>query len=223
MSNRSRKADVLKILERRDFDALRKWAEEVRNPFRVLMSLAYEAEGILWWRTMEATGIVAAVQATIDIERVRDFVRRLLWLMNDESGGLARFAPEMIGEILVNVPAFIDDTAEILPSFLKEEPFERGTHLAIYRVASVNTGPFLKSIPKIVKSLDDSDPYIKSYTAMILGVLGDSRFCEGIKTLAGDRTSVVVYDFDSGNLDETTVANIADMVLKQIESSGQAA
>jgi hypothetical protein len=223
MSNRSRKDEVKKLLARRDFDALRNWVGENRNPFRVLLSLTYDADGIVCWRAIEAVGKVAAVLAAADIEKVRDFVRRLLWLMNDESGGLGWYAPEMIGEILVNVPTLIDDTADILPSFIKEEPFERGTHLAMVRVASVDARPFVKSAPDIAESLSDSDPLIRCYAAMILGNIGDNRFCDSVRALSDDNTAVTMYDFETGNLYETEVREIAQNVVKQIESSDKAA
>ncbi len=223
MSSQSRKAEVKKLLERRDFDAVEKWAGEVRNPFRILLSLTYEVEGLLRWRTIEATGKVAKARAAINIEKVRDFVRRLLWLMNDESGGLAWFAPEMIGEILVNVPVLIESTADILPSFIKEEPFERGTHLAIYRIASVDARPFLKSAPEISESLFNSDPTIRCYAALILAAIGAKQYRESMKKLLDDRTKVILYDFDGGNLWETTVSDIARKAIEQIDSSSEAA
>jgi hypothetical protein len=223
MSNRSRKDEVKKLLERRDFDELGNWAGEVRNPFRVLLSLTYDAEGIIRWRAIEAVGKVAGILAAADMEKVRDFVRRLFWLMNDESGGLGWYAPEMIGEILVNVPTLIDGTAEILPSFINEEPFERGTHLAMYRVASVDARPFLKSAPEIVDSLSDSDPLIRCYAAMILAAIGNNRFCDSIRTLSDDKSAVTMYDFETGYLRKAEVAEIAKKAVKQIESSDKAA
>ncbi len=223
MSSQSRKAEVRKLLEGRDFEALEEWAGAVRNPFRILLSLTYEVEGLLRWRTIEAVGKTAKIQAALNIEKVRDFVRRLLWLMNDESGGLGWFAPEMIGEILVNVPVLIESTADILPSFIKEEPFERGAHLAICRVASIDARPFLKFAPEISESLDNSDPLIRSYAALILAAIGAKQYREPMKNLLDDRTKVILYDFDGGNLEETTVSNIARKAIKQIDSSSEAA
>jgi hypothetical protein len=223
MSNRGRKDEVKKLLERRDFDALRNWVEKNRNPFRVLLSLTYDAEEIVRRRAIDAVGKVAGVVAAADIEKVRDFVRRLLWLMNDESGGLGWHAPEMIGEILVNVPTLIDDTAELLPSFMKEEPFELGTHLAMSRVAMVDAKPFIKSGSEIVKSLGDSDPLIRSYAASILGAIGDRQYSEAVRALSNDNTEVTMYDFEKGDWGRKTVAEFARRAIEQIELSDQAA
>ncbi len=63
------------------------------------------------------------------------------------------------GEILVNVPVLIQNTADLLPSFLKGEPFEQGTHPAIYRVASVDSKSFLKSAAELSKSVRPVKPH----------------------------------------------------------------
>ena len=78
--------------------------------------------------------------------------------MNDESGGLGWHAPELIGEILVNVPDLIPEYANVLMSFLHEEPFERGTHCAVYRAASVEPKPFTERASELLDSLKDPDP-----------------------------------------------------------------
>ena len=100
----SAKSEARELLAARDFESLIQWAEAVASPLRHLFSLTFDASEVIQWRAVEAIGRVAGVQAETDLEPVRDFVRRLLWLMNDESGGLGWHAPEAIGEILVNVP-----------------------------------------------------------------------------------------------------------------------
>ena len=99
MGIRTHKTAVREILADRDFNAVAAWADSVRSPQRVLFSLALDADELIAWRAIEAIGKMAAIQAESDLEKIRDSVRRLLWLMNDESGGLGWRSPEMIGEI----------------------------------------------------------------------------------------------------------------------------
>ncbi|UCD17733.1 MAG: hypothetical protein JSV44_02190, partial [Candidatus Zixiibacteriota bacterium] len=147
-------------MERRDFDMLSRWAILVRNPLGILLSLTYGDDELRRWRAIEAIGKVAGWLTIRGIEKVRDFIRRLLWLMNDESGGLGWFCPEIIGEILVNVPALAREYAGLLPAYFHQEPFEKGTHQAVYRVAQVCPLPFVKSIPKLADSLNNPDPVV---------------------------------------------------------------
>jgi len=90
-----RKSKVKELLRERDYDNLQKWAKNMRNPQRTLLSLAYDTDELIRWRAIEAIGKVAQIQAESDIEKVRDLIRRLLWLMNDESGGLGWHSPEI--------------------------------------------------------------------------------------------------------------------------------
>ena len=204
----SQKAEVRELLVQRDLDGLLAWAGATRNPQRILFSLTFAVDELIKWRAIEAVGRVAGVQAGSDIQKVRDFIRRLLWLMNDESGGLGWHAPESIGEILVNVPALVNEYAGLLPAYLREEPFQRGVHHAVYRVASVNHKPFTESIPKLGESLTDPDPAIRGYAALTLETMGVKSYRSTIEKLQDDHSPVSLYDFDTGQLQDTTVGRL---------------
>ena len=77
--------------------------------------------------------------------------------MNDESGGPGWFVPEMIGRILMNVIMLIREYTQLLMAFLKEKPFKRGSHLEIYRVASVIPKPFVDRVNELTESLNQPD------------------------------------------------------------------
>lgn len=109
------KNEARRLLEKRDFDGLFLWMQSVRSPLRIVFSLTFDTDELIVWRAIEATGKIAAATAASDVEKVRDFIRRLLWLMNDESGALGWHAPEVIGEILVNVPSLIEEIGVLLP------------------------------------------------------------------------------------------------------------
>jgi hypothetical protein len=205
-----RKTEVKELLRRRDYAALLCWAASARNPQRILISFTFDRDELLRWRAIDAFGRVAALQAERNLEKVRDSIRRLLWLMNDESGGLGWHAPEMIAEILVNVPALIPEYAGLLPSYLREEPFERGTHFAVYRVAQVDPRPFVEHVSALTASLEDPDPAIRAYTALVLKTItGSSGDPAAGEPRAGDAT-FMFYDFESGELRETTVDGILE-------------
>jgi hypothetical protein len=206
---KSRKATVREFLAHRDFAALLKWAGTIRNPQRILISLTFDQDWLIRWRAIEAFGRVAAVQAESDLGKVRDMLRRLLWSMNDESGGLGWHFPELIGEVLVNVPALVNEYAKLLPSYLREEPFERGTHIAIYRVSLTSPAQFRDCIPELGKSLDDPDSVIRGYSALSLGAIAGKSCYDAVEKLLDDPSPVTLYDFDSGQLRETTVGQMA--------------
>lgn len=219
MSRRIERTRVKEILRERDFDNLLQWAVSVRNPQRVLLSLAYDDDELVRWRAIEAIGKVAHARVESDIEKVRDLIRRLLWLMNDESGGLGWHSPEIIGEILVNVPSLIDEYGELLLAYLKEEPFERGSYLAVYRIASVNPKPYTKRVSELIESLNDSDPLIRLYTAMALEKINPEIFQKTTAKVLSDESRLTMYDFETGMLKNVTVKQIIRQIPDHINSS----
>ena len=220
MSNRTNKEQAIKLLEKRDKAGLLKWAGSVRNPQRILISLAYSDNELIKWRSIEAIGIVSALMAKSDLERVRDLVRRLFWLMNDESGGLGWSSPEMIGEILVNIPELIDEFGHILIAYFDEEPFERGSHLAVSRVASINPEPYKSKIPRLIESLNSSDTYIQYYALLILHSIEAEPPVAAVKRMLGDSSSITIYDFEEGTFSDMTVDNAVRNLVKGNKLAG---
>lgn len=200
------------LLRVRDLPAITDWARRGGRIAETLVALLYERDELLLWRAIEAIGRVAAVIAETDLEPVRDLIRRLLWSMNDESGTLGWHSPEAIGEILVNVPALIDEFGTLLPALLWEEPFERGTHWAVARVARLRPDLYADRIDELKPSLEAADPYIRGCAVLALGVLGAESTVASAAALRDDRAIVRLYDFDSGQMRETSVAELVAKV-----------
>ncbi len=223
MGIRSQKKEAEAVLRNWDQTSLIQWAESSRNPFRVLISMTYHRDELIRWRAIEATGWVAGVRAETDLDAVQDMVRRLLWQMNDESGSIIWHSSEMIGEILVNVPVLIPEYADVLLAFLHEEPFERGTHLAISRAAQVNPKPFVERVSELASSLANPDPAIRAYTVLALGALKKSSYNSVLKRLTEDDSRIQYYDMSSGNLVTLTIGEVASKAIEQINSNDRAA
>ncbi len=173
------------MLAARDFAALEKWMKESRNPLRLLFSLTYDSDPLIRHRAIEAIGRTAAFIATYDMENVRVFIRGLIWLMTEESGGIGWHAPEAIAEVCVQVPALFDEYAKLLPQFLEEESFVPSTCVALHRIAPLS--------PETIQCNASSLAAFKE-----------------------DEERIQIYDFDTGNLQETTVGFLARQILESV-------
>jgi hypothetical protein len=198
---------------RRDRARLEKWAAAVTNPLRVLTSLTYDEDALVRWRAIEAAGWVVATLAAADLDKVRDSIRRLLWLMNDESGGLGWHAPELIGEMLCHAPSLIPEFASMLPSFLREEPFEAGTHWAMARLAQVAPRAVAGSASHLTRSLDDPDPMIRALAARFLVAVKAGHLDSELNRLRTDPQEFQIYDPDGGSLKTTSVGEFVEAIL----------
>lgn len=216
-----RRAETRNLLGARDWHELGERARADRSLLRALLSLTFDGDELIGWRAVEAVGRVAGVVAESDPERVRGFLRRLLWSMNDESGGVGWHAPETIGEILVNVAPLIAEYGVLLTGFYRQSPFERGAHLAVYRVASIARAPFVESVPELAQSLTDSDPVVRGYAALALGAIGGQDRLGAVKMLRDDPHPITLYDFETSVLRETSVGRMAAQATEMLEASGR--
>ncbi len=212
------KVQLRGLLAARDIDAVLKWAADNRNPLRRFISLTYDADELISWRAIEAVGKVAGYLAEADIEKIRDTIRRLLWLMSDESGGLGWHSPEIIGEILVNVPNLISEYGPLLPAYFVEEPFERGTYLAVSRTVLVNPIPYCAFVSGLKDGLNNEGPIIRALAGSALSIIGNNADQQAVDKLIVDTTGIRLYNFDSGQLEETTVGNLVKESCKNAQT-----
>jgi len=204
------KAAVLTLLQNRDQHGLKDWVRNARAPLRVLFSLTYSADQLIRWRAIEGTGLAAQVVAEDNIEGVRVFLRSLLWLMNDESGGIGWSAPEAIGEVLLRCPRLKEEFGSLLPQFLVEEPFERGTNFALFRLRHQAPELIRASLSRLEKSLGDPDPAMRAYSWLNLAHIGFQFSTEQREAFARDDGKLVWYDFSTGKIVNIHISEIAE-------------
>lgn len=214
-----RKNTIRRLLMDRDLTALENAAGSHKNIMRTLSSLIYDHEPLIRWRAIEALGKASRIVGKTNLDKVRRQIRRILWLMNDESGGLCWNGPEAIGEVIYNNPVLIYEYGPILISFLSEEPFEAGTRRAISRVADMNPEIFSKSAPQIAESLNNPDPEIRAFSIAALNALEDRSAYNSVKTLKDDPSPVENYDFSEGKLQKTAVGEFARLYLNRYKKT----
>lgn len=188
------------LLQTRDRTLWRAQARKMRDPFGTLLSLTYEPDDLIRWRAIEAIGILAGELAGKDLERIRELIRRQFWLMNDESGGLNRSAPEIIAEILVNVPPLSDEFSGFLVSYLNEEPFEISACRAIARIAEKKPELEKQAVPALRRMIHVYHNQIASYALYALRQFGASDDLPEGSNRPGVFHTVIIYDPNSGQV-----------------------
>ena len=188
---------------------------------RKLISSAYDKEDVVSWRAIEAIGIVAgALTEGGKSETVRDAVRRLLWSMGEESGGIGWSAAELIGEIIRNNPDEFADIAPILWSLREEEMFRPGILWAMGRIAEVRPDLVSFIARDMRRMFDDKNPAVRGYAAWVAGILGEEHLLENVKGLSGDESEIDFYH--NGELLKKKVAGIVeDIRNKKVNEPGK--
>jgi hypothetical protein len=108
------------------------WREE--DLIHPLFSSLCGVDEALRWRGIDVFGRVVCRLAARNMEAARVVMRRLLWSLNDESGGIGWGAPEAMAAVMAKSPALADEYLHMLVSYLKEdgaEPHQDGNFLEL--------------------------------------------------------------------------------------------
>jgi len=143
-SYRKIKKKILRLLGQDDFtEAVKEIsglpARKVINP---LISSLCSIDEKIQRRAAVAIGIITANLAEQDIESARVIMRRLMWSLNDESGGIGWGAPEAMAEIMARSKKLADEYRKILISYsepgknyFEHEGLQRSVRRGLERLA----------------------------------------------------------------------------------------
>ncbi len=136
------KRQVKMLLAQNDRATIGRLALSHRPVLSYLTALTYDPDPEVAGRALTALGEVAGAVSDSDAEFVRGHLRRLFWLLNDESGGVGWRAAEAIGEIIRARPErfaeFIPNLVWLLDMEAEDAPRFRSSILrGILRVAEV--------------------------------------------------------------------------------------
>lgn len=210
--------EIQRLVEDRNFESLLAWADFDRRVLSRLIPYTYQPDGLLRWRAVEALGLAAGRIADRDPEFVRGILRRLLWSLSDESGGIGWSAPEAIGEIVANRPNLFADYAPIVISLfdnLEEEFFRPGIIWAIGRIAQVAPDRMRDAYQPVVAFLNDTDPQLRGLACWCLGYLGIPLAAARLSQLTNDEGQLLMYI--KGDLRTVTVGSLARRAVKTVQ------
>ncbi len=224
--NRGRmKAQVKALLSDQDPDAavrtLCRWPR--KKVLNVLFSFLYSGDEHLKWRAVTAMAAVVARLADEDMESARVIVRRLMWNLNDESGGIGWGSPEALGEILARHEGLAREYGAILVSyarqdgnFQEDERMQRGVLWGLGRLAQERPEWLQEVIPHLPLFLHSADPAVRAHAARLAGMLGPGPYIDALKRLTSDEAQVHVWIDKS--LKSYRVKDLAMAALRQGES-----
>ncbi|MFZ2632332.1 MAG: DVU0298 family protein [Desulfosalsimonadaceae bacterium] len=201
------------------FDAICRYP--ARQSVNALISFFCDREELIRWRAIAAMGRVVAMLAIDDMESARVIMRRLMWSLNDESGGIGWGAPEAMGEIMARSLRLAGEFSRILRSyirqdenFLEHETLQRGVLWGIGRLAQVYPDHLSQTDSHLLPFLKSHDTIHRGYAAWALGNLKSENAVPLIETLCKDPHPILF--FDGIRLQKLPVSFFAVQALKQI-------
>jgi HEAT repeat protein len=224
-------AEGLRILKKKLFDLLNqgdldKALVEIgrlppRQTVNPLLSFIQSGNEKIKWGAVKAMGQVVSRIADRDLEAGRVIVRRLMWTLNDESGGIGWGAPEAMGEILAAHGGLAQEYAHLLLSYAREdgnylehEGLQRGLLWGIGRLAEKRPELVRGSAATLMPYLESQDGVIRGLSARLMGLLQVKNAQPALRKLAKDGFSLVILV--ETHLNTVRVKDLAAEALRSI-------
>ncbi len=193
---------IFDLLKSTDFDkALNELSQfPPRRVIRSLFSFLCHNDQEIKWRSVTTMGLVVARLAEDDMESARVVMRRLMWSLNDESGGIGWGAPEAMGEIMACHEDLAKEYAYILVSYIREdgnfleyELLQRGVAWSLGRLAQVRPCLVKDAAAHLDKYLQSQDATVRGLAAWTMGLLGAEEARLRLEGLLNDSAEVQLY------------------------------
>jgi len=208
MTQTMTKTGLQELLERGDFNGILEMARKRSTIVRTLISLTYEKEALVSWRAMEAIG---RVTAKWDVDKTRNLIQRLLWMMREESGTNPWSAGEIISEVLRQNAKPFEDIVPIVISFHDEPILRIGSLWCIHRVGAVRPDLIEPWIEVAREYLHAATPVERGHALLALSTIGAEKFRADIEALTSDNAPFKYYNGDE--MAETTIGQLARSTL----------
>jgi hypothetical protein len=196
----SLKEDLRDLLARGRLEEIAELAVRRRRSLGSLVSLTFDRDPLVSWRAIEAMGLACDRIAEEDPECVRQHVRRLYWLITEESGGICWRAPEAMAEVVHRQSKLLADFVPIVAHLLVEmaeedlEHFRAGTLWAIGRLFPACRDYIPDLVGAIVSALDDPNSQARGIAAWCLAAVGEAERLREHPDLLADGGPVALYE-----------------------------
>ncbi|MCW5212168.1 HEAT repeat domain-containing protein [Desulfobulbus sp. TB] len=236
MGTRAIKQHVLELLKQDDLAALETElallrAKEVINALFFGICHAHEQ---IRWHAISAMGGAVARLAEQDMEEARVILRRMLWSLNDESGGIGWGVPESMAEIMCCHKGLADEYVQMLISymrpdgeeewqdgnFLEHEMLQQGLMWAIGRLAQRRREHLLTrgvehDLPPYLESADATVCGLAARAIGLLRVASTRQTVMQLQKLAIDQRTLRLYE--QGLIRTVSVADLATQALQAVQ------
>lgn len=168
-----------------------------KSAINALLPFLQDGDPRLKWPAVTCFGALVTALADKDLESARVIVRRLMWTLNDESGGIGWGSPEAMGEVLARHGALAAEYSPILLSYarkdgnyLEHERLQRGLLWGIARVLESRPALFRDAAGIFEDFLDSPDATVRGLSARVFGLLGNREACPVLRELAADDSEI---------------------------------
>ena len=207
------KKEVETLVQEYDLRPLLDLAKEDKRIIRDLQRLIYSADKLLRWRATDALGKVSGVIAGYDPGTVSKLLQRLFSASTDTAAS-SWGCLDAIGEIIGNSPDLFDGYMPRLYQFANDRALLAEVLRALGKIGAARPELFLKTTDRFIPFLQDPNPEIRGYAAILLGNSGAHQAEDDLKRLQNDAAVMEIYK--NGVLEKWTVGKLASQALEKL-------
>jgi hypothetical protein len=224
ISSRQLKKKMLPLLQAEDF--IKGLAEIRRLPPRKavgpLFSFLCSLDELVKWHAVTAMGNALTDLAASDLESARVVMRRFIWNLNDESGGIGWGCPESMAETMARNDTLAAEYECILVSYiqpcgnyLEHEGLQRGVLWGIGRLAHNRPQCMQTAAGFLIPYMRSKDPYLRGLAVWAVSPILNAEAIDFLQQLARDAAGLVLYR--NGKLTQYSVGQLARQALASVE------
>jgi hypothetical protein len=236
VSRRDIKRHILELLEQSRLEEIYHFFET--NPQHLVLNSLFGAlcnpVETVRWNSICSFGLVVPSLAEKNIEDARIVMRRFLWSLNDESGGIGWGAPESLAEIMCHCRQLRHEYLHILISYMcrdGEEIFQDGNYLelpmlqrgliwGVGRLSQYHLDEMAKQniVENVVCYLSSPDKNVAGMALWTLGLLNAQSTRGEISAFIGRSDLVAI--FRDNFLREVEIGHLAEEALLSMSGAG---
>jgi hypothetical protein len=207
------KRGVEALVRAYDLGPLLEIAKDDKRVIRDIQRLIYSPDNLDRWRATEALGKVAAVVAEKDPASVSRLLQTLLTAVADTAAS-SWGCLDAVGEIISNKPDQFAGYTHQLYQYLPDRQLLAEVLRALGKIGRARPDLMKKRGFYFIPFLQDPDPEVRAYAAILLGNLGSREAEEDLKKLKKDHVSIELYR--EGYLREPTIGQLASEALEKL-------
>jgi len=202
MGIREIKKKILQLLKDEGFDKSLEKIRQLpeRQAINPLFSFFFNTNELIKWRSITAVGVVVSQLADKDMESARVVMRRLIWNLNDESGGIGWGSPEAMGEIMAQHGRLAEEYARLLVSYMDEkgnfiehDKLQRGVLWGVGRLAHARPSLISYAADLLPPYMRSEDAIHRGLAAWIAGAIHAKTDRSLLQHLAMDHSTINIY------------------------------
>lgn len=194
----------------------------VRQAVGPLFSFLCSLDELVKWHAVTALGMVISDLAGSDLESARVIMRRFIWNLNDESGGIGWGCPESMAEAMAQNKRLAEEYWCILISYiqpegnyLEHEGLQRGALWGVGRLAHNRPQCMQTAAGFLLPYMESGDPNLRGLAVWAVGPILIPQAIQKLKELACDPARLALYR--DGRISHYSVGRLAREALVEVE------